>query len=94
MAVYFSFLNFYLKSLLVLAFMSLMYWALVGAWEQEDSFVNSVDDNWIVSLVHLGWAVTFLVLWTRKSVQYAFNWGSLGMKVHFFKLLLVFVIKI
>jgi len=79
-AVYFSFLNFYLRSLLYLALLSIVYWVLVGAWEPVDTFVNSVDDNWIVSLMHLTWAVTFLVAWTRKSVQYAFDWGSLGMK--------------
>lgn len=78
-AVYFAFLNYYERALVWLVLLGLLHWLLVGMWD-DNSFANSVDDNWMVSLMHLAWAVYLLEGWRHKSMECAFEWGSLGMK--------------
>ena len=79
-AIYFAFLNYYLSALVWIVLMGILHWIFVGVWD-DNSYANSVDDNWMVSVMHLCWSVCLLEAWNFESVQYAFKWGSLGMKV-------------
>lgn len=78
-AIYFAFLNYYLSALVWIVLMGIFHWIFVGVWD-DNSYANSVDDNWMVSVMHLCWSVCLLEAWNFESVQYAFKWGSLGMK--------------
>uniref|UniRef100_H2YH01 Anoctamin n=1 Tax=Ciona savignyi TaxID=51511 RepID=H2YH01_CIOSA len=75
--IYFAFLNFYTIALVPLVMLGLMHWGL----GLRTDIGGKVDDNWVLSVIHVLWSAAFLEMWKRKSTEYSYKWGTLGTKV-------------
>ncbi|XP_002129502.2 anoctamin-10-like [Ciona intestinalis] len=76
-SIYFAFLNFYTLALVPLVVLGLLHWGL----GLRSDIGGRVDDNWVLSVIHVLWAAAFLEMWKRKSTEYSYKWGTLGAKV-------------
>ena len=81
MGIYFSFLGFYTKALLLPAGVGLFYYLYYTF------FGKSSHGYAVFAIFNLIWTTLFLESWKRKCATMAYHWGTYGEFFTFFKLL-------
>jgi anoctamin-10/anoctamin-7 len=75
-ALYFAFLNWYTKMLVIPSFFGCI-WILVqraNGIEKEEQIVSS-KALWLFALLIIGWSTGFLETWKRRQAYYRIQWG-------------------
>ena len=77
LALYFAWLGFYTKALVIPAFLGLAMWLSTGKNDIQESIFFV-----ILCVFNLIWSIFFNDLWKQKCAEYSYKWGSLDMKDH------------
>ncbi|CAF0827149.1 unnamed protein product [Brachionus calyciflorus] len=75
LTLYFAWLGFYTKSLLIPAFLGLAMWLSMGKDEKWDSIFFLV-----LCSFNLIWSICFNDLWNQRCAELSYKWGTLDMK--------------